>query len=165
LHISFADIANFNAITQAVSSRDRFLEEEPMSTENLNGWGVALTRVSLGSILVAHSIYLKLVVYTLPGTAQFFTSLGLPAVLAYVVFIVEAVAGVALIVGWQSRAAALAVVPILLGATWAHWSAGWLFTNSGGGWEYPALLAVFAAGQALLGDGAFSVAQRVRMRS
>jgi putative oxidoreductase len=100
---------------------------------------------------------LKLVVYTLAGTAQFFASIGLPATLAYLVFAIEAAAGVALIVGWQSRAAALAVVPVLLGATWAHWSAGWLFTNSGGGWEYPALLAVFAAGQALLGDGAFAV--------
>jgi putative oxidoreductase len=128
-----------------------------MSTENLNGWGVALTRISLGIVLLAHSIYLKLVVYTLAGTAQFFASIGLPATLAYLVFAIEAAAGVALIVGWQSRAAALAVVPVLLGATWAHWSAGWLFTNSGGGWEYPALLAVFAAGQALLGDGAFAV--------
>jgi putative oxidoreductase len=128
-----------------------------MSTENLNGWGVALTRISLGIVLLAHSIYLKLVVYTLAGTAQFFASIGLPATLAYLVFAIEAAAGVALSVGWQSRAAALAVVPVLLGATWAHWSAGWLFTNSGGGWEYPALLAVFAAGQALLGDGAFAV--------
>jgi putative oxidoreductase len=131
-----------------------------MSTENLNGWGVALTRISLGIVLLAHSIYLKLVVYTLAGTAQFFASIGLPATLAYLVFAIEAAAGVALIVGWQSRAAALAVVPVLLGATWAHWSAGWLFTNSGGGWEYPALLAVFAAGQALLGDGAFAVGHR-----
>jgi putative oxidoreductase len=114
---------------------------------------------------VVHSVYLKLFIYSLPGTAAFFASIGLPAVLGYVVFAVEAVAGIALIVGWQSRAAALAVIPILLGATWAHWSAGWLFTNAGGGWEYPALLSILAAAQALLGDGALAVARRSRLQT
>jgi putative oxidoreductase len=131
-----------------------------MNSENLANYGATATRVSLGLVLIAHSVYLKLVVFSLPGTAQFFASIGLPAVLAYVVFVIEAVAGVALVIGWQSRLAALAVVPILLGATWAHWSAGWLFTNAGGGWEYPGVLSVLAIAQAFLGDGAFAFANR-----
>ena len=131
-----------------------------MNSENLGSYGATVTRVGLGLVLIAHGVYLKLVVFGLPGTAQFFDSIGLPAALAYIVFAVEAVAGVALVIGWQSRIAALAVVPILLGATWAHWSAGWLFTNSGGGWEYPALLSVLAVAQVLLGDGALAFANR-----
>lgn len=131
-----------------------------MNSENLGNYGATVTRISLGLVLIAHSIYLKLVVFGLPGTAQFFTSIGLPAVLAYVVFTIEAVAGVALVVGWQSRISALAVVPILLGATWAHWSTGWLFTNAGGGWEYPALLSVLAFAQVFLGDGAFAISNQ-----
>lgn len=128
-----------------------------MSQTPLTALGVTITRVALGVVLIAHSAYLKLVIFTLPGTAAFFGSIGLPGWLAYLVFFIEAVAGAMLVVGWQSRAAAIAVVPVLLGATWAHWSAGWLFTNSGGGWEYPALLAVLAVAQALLGDGAYAL--------
>jgi len=131
-----------------------------MNSEILAAYGTAVTRISLGIVLIAHSLYLKLIVFTLPGTAEFFVSLGLPAVLAYIVFSIEVLAGLALIVGWKSRIAALAVIPILLGATWAHFSAGWLFTNSGGGWEYPALLSVFAVAQALLGDGALALGRR-----
>jgi putative oxidoreductase len=131
-----------------------------MTSASLGTYGATITRVSLGLILVVHSVYLKLVVFGLPGTAQFFASIGLPATLAYIVFAVEAVAGVALVIGWHSRIASLAVVPVLLGSTWAHWSAGWLFTNAGGGWEYPALLSVLAIAQAFLGDGAFAFGNR-----
>ena len=44
--------------------------------------GTFILRVALGSVLLAHSVYLKLIVFTLPGTAQFFASIGLPGFLA-----------------------------------------------------------------------------------
>jgi len=119
--------------------------------------GATITRIALGLVLIAHSVWLKAVVFTLPGTAQYFASIGLPAALAYVVFAAEALAGVALVLGFHSRLAALAVLPMLLGASWAHWANGWLFTNAGGGWEYPALLAALAVAQAYLGDGAYAL--------
>lgn len=112
-------------------------------------------RLSLGLVLLAHSLYLKAVIYTLDGTADFFASIGLPAWLAYTVFLVEVAAGLALILGWYSRLCALAVVPVLLGATWAHAGNGWLFTNSGGGWEYPLFLTAMAVVQASLGGGRY----------
>jgi putative oxidoreductase len=115
-------------------------------------YGGALNRVALGTVLLAHSVYLKFFVFTLPGTAAFFASLGLPPTSAYAVFGIEALAGAALIVGYRVRLAALAVLPVLLGATWAHAGNGWLFTNSGGGWEYPLFLAVNAGVQALVGS-------------
>lgn len=130
-----------------------------MTSLSSNDLGVTVSRIGLGIVLLAHSAYLKLVIYSLPGTAQFFTSIGLPALLAYCVFAVETVAGIALIIGWRARLAAIAVVPVLLGATWAHWSYGWLFTNSGGGWEYPAVLSIVAIAQAFLGDGAFAISK------
>lgn len=115
--------------------------------------GALITRISLGVVILAHSLYLKVFVFGLFGTAQYFQSIGLPGSLAYAVFAIETGAGIALIVGYHTRLAAAALVPILLGATWAHWESGWLFTNSGGGWEYPLLLAVLALAQALSGDG------------
>lgn len=128
-----------------------------MNNTQANLLGITLLRVSLGIVLIAHSFYLKLMVFTLPGTAQFFESLGLPGFMAYATFTIEVIAGVALVVGYQSRWAALAVVPVLLGATWAHLGAGWLFSNEGGGWEYPLFLTVAAVVQFLLGDGAYAM--------
>lgn len=126
--------------------------------------GIALARISLGVIMLVHSLYLKAVIYTLPGTAQFFALIGLPAQLAYLVCAVEVMAGTALLLGWRTRLAALALVPILLGATWAHWSNGWLFTNANGGWEYPAYLAVLAMVQVLLGAGSWALDNRAADR-
>jgi putative oxidoreductase len=127
-------------------------------------YGIGLLRVSLGLMFIAHSVLLKYFTYTLPGTAQFFESIGLPGVLAYVVFWMEAIGGVLLVLGVQTRLVAAALVPVLLGATWAHAGNGWVFSNANGGWEYPLYLTVLAAAQVLLGDGAFALA-RVRART
>ena len=51
--------------------------------------GKLFLRLSLGMILLAHSAYLKFFVFTLAGTASYFSSLGLPGVLAYIVFTVR----------------------------------------------------------------------------
>jgi len=134
-----------------------------MNEQQLNQYGVTALRISLGVILISHSVYLKLLVFTLPGTAQFFASLGLPPALAYGVFAAEAIAGIALLLGVQARWAALAITPVLAGATWAHLPAGWLFSNANGGWEYPAFLTVAALVQALLGDGAFALRRSSRL--
>ena len=120
-------------------------------------YGALVLRVSLGVMFIAHSLYLKLVVFTLPGTVKFFESLGLPGFSAHATIAAEAIGGVLLIVGFQARAAALALVPVLLGATWVHWKNGWLFTNAGGGWEYPLFLAVAAVAVALTGPGAYAL--------
>lgn len=119
--------------------------------------GTALLRISLGIIYIAHSLYLKLVIFTLPGTAAFFESLGLPGILAYATFAAEAIGGVALLIGYQARWAALALVPVALGATWAHSGAGWVFSNAGGGWEYPLFLTIATAVIALQGNGSLAL--------
>ncbi|HZH26554.1 MAG TPA: DoxX family protein [Azospirillaceae bacterium] len=116
-----------------------------------------ILRVSMGVMLIAHSLYLKLFIFTLAGTAAFFQSIGLPGALAYVVFALEAVGGIMLVLGIQSRLVSLVMVPILAGATWAHWGNGWMFGYPNGGWEYPLYLTVLAGVQVLLGDGAWAL--------
>ena len=122
--------------------------------------GALIIRVTLGIVLLAHSVYLKAVVFTLPGTATYFASIGLPPLAAYGVFTVEVIGGVALLAGFAVRVAALAVVPVLLGATWAHLANGWLFSNGGGGWEYPLVLTALAVAQVFLGPGVFALQAR-----
>jgi putative oxidoreductase len=117
----------------------------------------ALTlRLALGAMFIAHAL-LKVFVFTVPGTVQFFESLGLPGTLAYVTIGAELVGGVMLVLGIGTRWAAALLIPVLLGATWAHVPNGWLFTAAKGGWEYPAFLSVAAFAQALLGDGALAL--------
>ncbi|HXV25138.1 MAG TPA: DoxX family protein [Alphaproteobacteria bacterium] len=128
-----------------------------MTDTSLASYAALLLRLALGAMFIAHSLVLKLLIFTLPGTAQFFTTLGLPGWFAYVVFGAEAVGGAFLVLGIQTRWVALALSPILAGATWAHWGNGWLFGYPNGGWEYPFYLTVLAIAQSMLGDGAFAM--------
>lgn len=120
-------------------------------------YAVGALRIALGLMFLAHSVVLKFYVFTLPGTAAFFESIGLPGVLAYAVFAAEVVGGLMLVLGIQARWVAPALSPILVGAVWVHAGNGWVFTAEGGGWEYPAYLALLSVAQSLLGDGAWAL--------
>ena len=113
-------------------------------------------RLGLGAVLLAHGFYLKFFVFGLAGTMGFFGSLGLPPILGAMVAVAETLAGIALILGVAVRPVALAMLPILLGATAVHAGNGWLFTAPGGGWEFPAFLSLAALAQAGLGAGAYA---------
>ncbi|MGI4943207.1 MAG: DoxX family protein [Janthinobacterium lividum] len=116
-----------------------------------------ILRISLGLMFLAHA-GVKLFVFTPAGTAGFFGQLGLPPALAYVVIAAEVIGAAALIAGVWARLAVLALAPILLGAiATVHGANGWLFTNTGGGWEYPAFWAVGLVALALVGDGAWAL--------
>lgn len=127
-----------------------------MTDLNKAPYAALVLRVSLGVLALAHGL-MKIIVFTPAGTVGFFESLGLPGALAYVTIAVEVVGGVALIAGVFTRYVSIAMVPILIGSiVFAHWNAGWVFSNEGGGWEYPAFWAVALVVQALLGDGAYA---------
>lgn len=126
-----------------------------MAQHQLTETATFLLRVALGLMFIAHSWLLKLFVFTLPGTVKFFGAIGLPEWFAYVVFAAEAIGGILLVLGIQARWVALALVPILAGATWAHWSNGWMFGYTNGGWEYPLYLTLLAVAQFMLGDGSY----------
>jgi putative oxidoreductase len=113
-------------------------------------------RLSLGTMFIAHAL-LKYFVFTLPGTAKFFESLGLPGMLGYATFAAELVGGILMVAGVRTRIVALALVPVLIGATWAHIGNGWVFNAPNGGWEYPAFWTMALIVQALLGDGAYAL--------
>lgn len=119
-------------------------------------YGVALLRVSLGVLFLAHGL-LKLLVFTPAGTVGFFESLGLPGLFAYLVMAGEIGGGLLLIAGAYTRIIALALVPIALGATFVHLGNGWVFSAEGGGWEFPLFLTVTTVVQALLGSGALAL--------
>lgn len=113
-------------------------------------------RVSSGALFVAHGL-MKVFVFTIPGTVGYFESLGLPGLFAYLTILAEVAGGLALILGFATRTVALALIPVLLGATWVHSGNGWVFSSEGGGWEFPLFWAVIQGVIALLGSGAWAV--------
>lgn len=129
-----------------------------MPRERFAPSAVALLRITLGAMYLAHSVILKLFTFGLSGTAAYFVSIGLPSWLAYATFAAEAIGGAMLVLGIQARWVALALTPALLGAIiWAHAANGWVFTAPGGGWEYPAYLIVLSLAQFALGDGSYAL--------
>ncbi|MCB1512434.1 MAG: DoxX family protein [Hyphomicrobiaceae bacterium] len=116
-----------------------------------------LLRVSLGSLLLAHGLVLKVLTFGVAGTAGYFQSIGYPALFAYLVILGEIGGGLALILGLWTRTISLLLLPILIGATLQHIGNGWLFSATGGGWEFPAFWTIMLIVQALLGDGAYAL--------
>ena len=120
-------------------------------------YAALVLRLALGIMFVAHGV-LKVRVFTIPGTVAFFKSLGLPAWLAYVTIVAELLGGGALILGICPRYVALLLVPLLIGSIITpHGKKGWVFSNEGGGWEFPAFWAVTLLVQFLLGDGPWAL--------
>ncbi len=126
-------------------------------------YAALVLRVSLGVMFIAHAL-LKYSVFTLPGTAKFFESLGLPGPLAYATFFAELIGGALILAGFGARWVAAALIPVLLGALWVHAGNGWLFSAANGGWEYPAFLAAGALAQSLLGDGKYALSDLFERR-
>lgn len=130
-----------------------------MKKPNISDYAALILRLALGGMFLTHGL-LKFIVFTLPGTAGFFASVGFPGWMAYIVAPAELLAGVALIVGFKTRWVALAGIPILLGALTVHAANGWVFSNPNGGWEYPVYLIVTAVVVALLGGGRIAITKQ-----
>jgi len=131
-----------------------------LDTETTTPYAAFLLRVSMGVMLLAHGLLLKIMTFGLAGTMSFFGSLGYPPVVGAVVAIAETLAGFALIAGVWVRLVSLLTVPIMIGATLQHIPAGWMFSAQGGGWEFPAFWTVALLVQAGLGAGAFALDPR-----
>jgi putative oxidoreductase len=120
-----------------------------------------LLRLSLAVMFFAHA-WLKIRVFTIPGTVKYFESLGVPGLLAYLTIAAELGGGLLLLLGIGTRWVALALIPLILGTiVLVHGKNGWLFTNKDGGWEYPAFWIVGLLVLAALGDGAAAIGPMV----
>jgi putative oxidoreductase len=117
-----------------------------------------LLRLSLGVMYLTHSIVLKVFTFGFAGTAGYFASLGLPSFTAYLVIAAEVIGGILLLANVATGWVALALLPVLGGALWVHAGNGWVFSATGGGWEYPLFLIVVSVAVALQYFAARSVA-------
>ena len=130
-----------------------------MNATRTTDYGIALLRISLGVMFIAHSIVLKYFTYTLAGTAQFFESLGLPRL--------PRLRGFRDGGGRRHPAGARRSHAGGLGRpppgprrrALVHAGNGWVVSSANGGWEYPSVLIAPTAAQVLLGEGAFALSR------
>lgn len=128
-----------------------------MFNEKYAPYAVLALRVVTGGLFLFHGL-VKLFVFTPAGTAGYFESLGLPGVLGYATMLIEIFGGIALILGVFTAPLSLILAVVLLGAgIFGHGSAGFNWSNAGGGLEYPLMWAVVQASLAFLGDGAYAL--------
>ena len=128
----------------------------PQVDERYAPYAALLIRLSLGAMWLSHA-GLKVFVFTVPGFAGFLESNGLPAFMAWPVVLLEIGGGLAILAGFYGRFVSLILLPILIVATSTHIGNGWVFSNPGGGWEYPVFLTAVSLAHALLGEGAHAL--------
>ena len=127
-----------------------------MTTQSNTDLAALALRLSSGVLFLAHG-WMKVTLFTIPGTVAFFESLGLPGFFAYLTILGELGGGLLLIAGIAVRLVSLPLIAILLGSVWAHAGFGWTFSNEGGGWEFPLFWTVVQGVIALLGAGAYAL--------
>ncbi|WP_339637248.1 DoxX family protein [uncultured Sulfitobacter sp.] len=127
-----------------------------MTTQSNTDLAALALRLSSGVLFLAHG-WMKVTLFTIPGTVAFFESLGLPGFFAYLTILGELGGGLLLIAGIAARLVSVPLIAILLGSVWAHAGFGWTFSNEGGGWEFPLFWAVVQGVIALLGAGAYAL--------
>ena len=132
-----------------------------------------IIRVTLGMVILYHGAQKLLGWFGghgFNGTMGFFTeTLGIPALIAFLVIIGESFGALGLITGFLTRLSAAGVAMIMLGAiAMIHWKIGfpmnWAGKQGGEGFEYHLLALGLAIPLILYGGGKFSVDQIVEKK-
>ena len=122
---------------------------------SLAPYGLFILRVVLGFDWIVHAL-LK----TWRGMSTHEALLaknGITPLLAWPTFSCEVIGGVMILAGFYSRQAAAFLLIFLGVVVWVKWPVGWLYSNQGGGWEYPMLWLFAQLAFVLGGDGAFAI--------
>ncbi|HLF47889.1 MAG TPA: DoxX family protein [Methylomirabilota bacterium] len=124
----------------------------------MEGYGALVLRVTLGAIFIMHA-YLGFFVIGPAGMAKYFVDahIPFPQLGAPYVILAHAVGGLCLILGVLARWAALANVPVFVGALYFFHLKQGFFMKPEGGYEYPLLLLGATVAQAMLGAGSFTL--------
>lgn len=126
------------------------------STKNQQDWALAILRVGVGAVFVAHGAQ-KLFTYGIAGTTGAFGQMGIPfpGLTAPLITLLEFFGGLALIAGFLTRFVSLGLVFNMLGAiAFVHIGAGFFMPK---GYEFALLLLVASLGLMIAGPGAVSI--------
>ena len=135
----------------------------------MSQYGATVLRLFLGVTFLMHA-YLAFVIYTPAGAAAFNAKMGipLPEVAAWYTILAHGLGGLMMILGLWTRWAALANLPVMLGAlVFVHLKQGYFLkgvlagtTPQAAGYEYVLLIVGATLAQVLLGGGALAITRR-----
>jgi putative oxidoreductase len=131
------------------------LFRNPTIDATLAPYGIFLLRVAIGIDWIVHA-FLK----TYRGMATHEALLaknGITPLLAWPTFSLEVIGGAAILLGWYTRQWTALLLVFLAVVIWIKWPVGWLYSNAGGGFEYPLLWLIAQAALMLAGSGAFAL--------
>jgi putative oxidoreductase len=118
-------------------------------------YGIFLLRVAIGVDWIVHAL---LKTWRGMNTHEaLLAKNGITPLLAWPTFTLELAGGVCIVLGWYSRRWAAVLLCFLAVVVWIKWPVGWLYSNPGGGFEYPLLWLFAQAALVLCGDGAFAL--------
>lgn len=120
-------------------------------------YGVTLLRVVVGAIYIMHA-YLALAIFGPSGMIAYQAKNGIPfpEVGTWYLILAHGLGGICLVLGVFTRWAALANVPVMLGAiVFVHLKSG--FWVHQGGYEYVLVLLLASLALAMTGGGALSL--------
>lgn len=126
------------------------------TSPTLQAWGITTLRVVVGAVFFAHGLQ-KLLVHGVSGVAAFLAQAGFPAPFGAAVLLmgVETVCGLALVVGFLTRWAAIPLaITMLVAAVAVHLPNGFFLPN---GYEYALTLFAACTSLSLLGPGALAL--------
>ena len=138
-----------------------------------DNWASLIARVVLGLVMLPHGLQKLLGLFGgagFSGTMGFFTSQGMPAVVAFMVIMGESFGALGLITGFIGRFCAFGIMLIMLGAMFmVHLKVGffmnWTGQQAGEGFEYHLLALGLSLIVLLKGSGAFSIDRLLSQRS
>lgn len=133
------------------------------STKNQQDWAIAVMRVVVGAIFVAHGAQ-KLFTYGLTGTTGAFGQMGIPlaGIAAPLITFLEFFGGLALIAGFLTRFVSLGLVFNMIGAiAFVHISSGFFMPK---GYEFALVLLAGSLALAIAGGGSRSLDSLIAAR-
>jgi putative oxidoreductase len=130
-----------------------------LNNPQLQAWGITVLRVVVGAVFLVHGLQ-KLFVMGIGDLSGMFGGMGLPLpmIAAIVVTAVEALGGLALILGLFTRWAAIPLAIVMLVALFmVHLPNGFFVTGGGNGYEFVLTLAAANVALFLTGSGALAL--------
>jgi putative oxidoreductase len=118
-------------------------------------YGILLLRVAVGIDWIVHAL---LKTWRGMNTHEaLLAKNGITPLLAWPTFSVELIGGCAILLGWYTRQWAAFLLIFLAVVVWIKWPVGWLYSNTGGGFEYPLFWLIAQLALVLAGSGALAL--------
>jgi putative oxidoreductase len=131
------------------------LFDSPQLDQVYAPYGIFLLRVAIGIDWIVHAL---LKTYRGMNTHEaLLAKNGITSLLAWPTFSLELIGGFAILLGWHTRQWSALLLVFLTVVIWIKWPVGWLYSNTGGGFEYPLFWLIAQAALMLAGGGAFAL--------